>query len=62
MIQKRRRFFQNYSYLNSSHPDAEDNRGIGYRPTMAIPQYDYNAYDPSISGPIPFVFHSPTYD
>lgn len=57
----RRRSFKNYSYLDPSHPDAEENCGIGYQPTMVIPQYDDKAYDPSISCPILFV-HSSTYD
>lgn len=60
-LPKRRRSIKEHSYLNLSYTDAEDKRGIGYQPTMAILQYDDKAYDPSINGLISFV-HSPTYD
>lgn len=60
-LPKRRRSFQNFSYLDPSHPDVEDNRGNGYQPTLPIPDYGDNSYDPAIGGTVPFV-HSSTYD
>lgn len=55
-LPKRRRSFQNCSYLNPSYPDVEENRGVGYQSTLPILDYGDKSYDPAASGPVTFVY------